>query len=62
MRKILTAVTALVRPEPAHAVYCDVIDRKTCNIIGCKFKYQCWYSPGQHAYTYWGSCQNFVIC
>jgi hypothetical protein len=61
--KIATAVKALVRREPAHAVYCDLIGRQSCNWgLGCKFHYQCWYSPGHHAYSYWSSCQNFVIC
>jgi hypothetical protein len=61
--KILTAVKAIVRPEPAHAVYCDLIGQKSCGWhLGCKFHYQCWYSPGYAAYSYWSSCQALVIC
>ncbi|TYB62179.1 hypothetical protein FXF51_26005 [Nonomuraea sp. PA05] len=63
MSKIVTAIKALVGREPVHAVYCDVIDQQSCGWgLGCKFHYQCWYSPGQIAYSYWGSCQPLVIC
>ena len=56
MNKILTAVTALLRIKPAHALYCDFIGSRSCG-TGCKFHYQCWYSPGYAAYDYWTSCK-----
>jgi hypothetical protein len=64
MSKIATAVKAIVRREPAHAVYCDVIEQQSCGFLwsGCKFQYQCWHSPGHAAYSYWSGCHALVIC
>ena len=64
MTKIATAVKALVRREPAHALYCDLLGQQSCGFLGlgCKFHYQCWYSPGYAAYSYWSSCQALVLC